>query len=300
MIVPLCEIDAAAVAAHYDNLDRYYRELWGEHVHHGLWRTGRESPETAVRQLIDHVAERAGIAAGAKVGDIGCGYGGTSRVLAAAYSADVVGFTISPAQHAFAVAQTLETCNPTYLLRDWLANSLPSESLDACIAVESSEHMADKARFFAEAERVLKPGGRLVVCAWLARPRAARWEVRHLLEPICREGRLPGMGTAAEYQQMARDAGLQTVQYEDVSSQVRRTWSICAFRIGRELVRNPEHRRFLFQGDCPDRVFAATLLRIWLAYAVGAMQYGILTCVKQSGARPSKHAQALQPSRAKP
>src|SRR5258708_36268948 len=57
MIIPNGKVDSAAVAAHYDNLDRYYRELWGEHVHHGLWRTGRETPETAVRQLIDLVAD---------------------------------------------------------------------------------------------------------------------------------------------------------------------------------------------------------------------------------------------------
>jgi hypothetical protein len=23
-----------SVAAHYDNLDRFYRDIWGEHVHH--------------------------------------------------------------------------------------------------------------------------------------------------------------------------------------------------------------------------------------------------------------------------
>ena len=25
------------VADHYEDLDRIYREVWGEHVHHGLW-----------------------------------------------------------------------------------------------------------------------------------------------------------------------------------------------------------------------------------------------------------------------
>ena len=82
MITPTAEPIPAAVAAHYDDLDRFYREIWGEHVHHGLWRSGRESPEVAVRQLITLVAERAEIAAGDLVCDVGCGYGGTARVLA--------------------------------------------------------------------------------------------------------------------------------------------------------------------------------------------------------------------------
>jgi len=29
--------------------DRFYREIWGEHVHHGLWRSGKETPLEASR-----------------------------------------------------------------------------------------------------------------------------------------------------------------------------------------------------------------------------------------------------------
>jgi len=36
---------------------------------------------------------------------------------------------------------------------------LDSESFDAVIAIESTEHMADLGAFFAEAARVLRPGG---------------------------------------------------------------------------------------------------------------------------------------------
>src|SRR5262245_40864179 len=72
-------------------------------------------------------------------------------------------------------------------------------SFDVVIAIESSEHMANLEEFFAEAARVLKPGGRFVVCAWLSKESPPAWERRLLLEPICREGRLRGMGSAAEY-----------------------------------------------------------------------------------------------------
>src|SRR5690349_13484122 len=82
MISPRAEPSREDVATHYDGLDRFYREIWGEHVHHGLWKTGRETPEAATRQLIAEVAERAGIGPGAEVCDVGCGYGGTARVLA--------------------------------------------------------------------------------------------------------------------------------------------------------------------------------------------------------------------------
>ena len=280
MIVPRTELSRGAVASHYDDLDRFYRELWGEHVHHGLWRTGKEGPEEAVLQLIALVAERTGVAPGQRVCDVGCGYGGTSRVLANDYGAEVSALTISPAQHAYASALDPSSANPAYLLRDWADNGLPSDHFDVVFAIESSEHMPDKAAFFAEVRRVLKPGGRFAVCAWLAADSPKPWEVRHLLEPICREGRLPGMGSAGEYHELARAAGLEPVGFDDLSRQVKKTWPVCAGRVVKGLARHREYRRFLLAGKSPDRIFALTLLRIWLAYETGAMRYGLLSAVK--------------------
>ena len=48
MITPREVQSAADVAGHYDDLDTFYREIWGDHVHHGYWTTGRETPEQAV------------------------------------------------------------------------------------------------------------------------------------------------------------------------------------------------------------------------------------------------------------
>src|SRR5688572_7464291 len=84
-----------AVASHYDELDPSCRSLWGRDVHPGLWETGRESPEEAVLSMSHRVAERARIAAGQRVCDVGCGYGGTSRLLAQDYGARVTGVTVS-------------------------------------------------------------------------------------------------------------------------------------------------------------------------------------------------------------
>jgi tocopherol O-methyltransferase len=293
MIEPRAAMTRTAVAAHYDDLDRFYRELWGEHLHHGLWRTGRESPEEAARQLTALVAGRAGVGPGDRVCDVGCGYGGTARVLAQEHGAAVTGLTISRAQYDYAVALDPAADNPAYLLRDWAENGLEPGSFDAVIAVESTEHMPDKAGFFAEAARVLRPGGRLVVCAWLTAPDPGRLGVRHLLEPICREGRLFGMGTADDYRRLAAEAGFGAVDVEDLSRQVKKTWPVCVVRTLKGLARRPEYRRFLVQGGSADRVFALTLFRIWAAYELGLMRYGLLTAVKpavpdEGRARPAE------------
>ena len=66
--------------------------------------------------------------------------------------------------------------NPVYLLRDWLENGLPAASFDAVVAIESSEHMADKAAFFVEAARVLRPGAGSSSAPGWPRPGPRRWE----------------------------------------------------------------------------------------------------------------------------
>ena len=201
-------------------------------------------------------------------------------LLAQEYGALVTGLTVSRAQYEHAMNLALEPINPAYLLRDWLASELEPASFDAVIAIESSEHMADLQRFFAEVERVLKPSGRLVVCAWLTREAPSSWERRLLLEPICSEGRLRGMGTATEYQELAQAAGLVPIGIQDVSRQVKRTWAVCTGRVLRGLVCKPAYRQFLTHGPSAHKIFALTVLRIWMAYELGSMRYGIMTAVK--------------------
>lgn len=284
MIVPNGAVEPAAVADHYDELDAFYRELWGDHVHHGLWRTGRESAAVAVVQLVDLVAERLALRAGQRVVDIGAGYGAPARHLAARYGARVTALTLSPAQFAYARGHAAAPGGPRYALGDWLANCLPGESFDAALAIESTEHMADKPGALREARRVLRPGGRLVVCAWIARAGAARWEVRHLLEPICREGRLAGMGTEADYRALFDGAGLELAGVEDLTPQVKGTWPRCARALAARLARDARYRRFVASAASRNSVFTLTLLRIWAAYETGAMRYLLFSARRPASA----------------
>jgi tocopherol O-methyltransferase len=276
MILPATPQGAEAVAAHYDELDVFYREVWGEHVHHGYWAEGGESADAAADALVDLLADRMGFAAGQAVCDIGCGYGASARRLAARWGVRVTGVTISAAQAGIAATRMREQPGVTVELRDWLANGFADGSFDRAYAIESTEHMGDKQRCFDEAYRTLRPGGRLGVFAWLAGDRPRGWEVRHLLEPICREGRLPGMGDEADYRRMAERAGFRVASVEDLSVRVRRTWTICARRLLGRIATRPKYVRFLLDATARNRIFAVTVLRLMLAYRTGAMRYCLL------------------------
>ncbi len=270
MIYPREHQDQAAVADHYNELDAIYRSLWGEHVHHGLWTSGRESVVQAVEALSDAVAERLAFGPGAHLVDIGCGYGATARRFAAR-GARVTGFTLSQAQ--IDAAPTDE--HVALHCRDWFDNGLSDESFHGAYAIESSEHIADKPRFFAEARRVLKEGGHLVVCAWLAADRPTRRQVDQLLEPICYEGGLPSMGNADEYRAMAEAAGFDCIYFDDVSARVARTWTICLRRLLWAMIADASIRRTVLRAR--NRRFALSLPRLIRAYRTGAMRYGIFT-----------------------
>lgn len=281
MIIPHSAIaDVAAVAAHYDDLDDLYRSIWGSNLHHGYWITGNESADEAVLNLTRLIARLASIQTGDRVCDIGCGYGATALSLNRAYGAKVTGLTVSPKQYRHAVSAAAGTHQVDFLLRDAIQNGFDADTYDVVIAIESTEHIADKPHLFAEAQRILRPGGRCAVAAWLACERPNQWQTRYLLEPICAEGRLPSMASACEYRKMIEQAGFQNVEFLDLTSKVKKTWTICALRVIQRLCADPSFRKRLRDRDFANRVFAWTVFRIRLAYETGAMRYGIFSALK--------------------
>lgn len=269
------------VAGHYDRLDQFYRQIWGEHVHHGLWTDPTFSSGEAVRHLVHRVARDACITEGAQVCDVGCGYGAPARLWARDYGAEVTGFTVSEAQKRFADRQSTRGPAPTYRLQDFLANDLSDGSFDAIVAIESLTHIRNQQAVFREAARLLDGGGHFVACVWMASRSPSPWQRRHLLDPIVDEGRLSGLPTATELDHWTRQAGLTVERLDDVTTLVRRTWSVVLRRLLYALFTDSTVLATLLDGGTPDRVFARTILRIWLAQHVGALRYGWLVASRR-------------------
>lgn len=268
----------ATIAQHYDSLDFFYRDLWGEHVHHGLWQTGRESPAEAAEQMSLRGLASLALEPGAILADVGCGYGGTARLAAELYGANVIGFTVSAAQKQYGDGIAVSRGSVEIRLQDWAAAKLREGSADAMLSLESIEHMPDRLGFAREAHRVLRPGGRFVISTWLVGDHPTAWAERHLLEPIAREGRQAALITTAALRDLLASAGFGDIRVEDMSSQIAPTWGVIIRRMLFRVLTRPRYWRMLANASASDRIFALTACRIWLAYRTGAMRYAMLVC----------------------
>src|SRR5258705_1813333 len=159
MIIPAKGQTSAAVAQHYDDLDPFYREIWGDHVHHGLWTTGLENPAQAVENLIACVARRLELDPGQHVCDVGCGYGATAQWLAEHHGVHVTGLTISAVQAQRASERSTGSSHLRFLWRELLGNGLYTRGLFHIFSRASSQRNAGKKQFFLPGHRN-DPAGR--------------------------------------------------------------------------------------------------------------------------------------------
>jgi sterol 24-C-methyltransferase len=215
------------VRQYYDGVTLFYRHGWGECFHFAPFED-REPTAHAIEAQHRRLVQAAGIERRHRVLDVGCGIGGPARSIARLTGAHVTGVTISPEQvrtgRRLTRRQHLEArCE--LVLGDAMRLAFPDRSFDVVLSIESACHMPEKAAFYAECARVLRPGGRLAGWDWIFTPRGdAEAERRELAEPICAYFALPTLSTLAEIGEHLQAAGLVLRRLEDLDAGSGRRW----------------------------------------------------------------------------
>jgi len=109
----------------------------------------------------------------------------------------------------------------TFELQDMTRTSFPSGSFDVVWAIESVCHVPDKCEFLAEARRLLKPGGRLVVADAFRCRRPFELTDERLLHDWLYPWAVQDLMTPDEFTAAAEENGFARVRIEDVSDHVR-------------------------------------------------------------------------------
>jgi tocopherol O-methyltransferase len=213
------------IIQHYDVASPYYHSLWGEHIHHGYWIRGDESKETAQIQLIEHLAQLANISPGARILDIGCGFGGSSLYLAKKYGASTTGITISPVQVQMAKEAAAKTnLDASFLLMD-AEDMRFAQPFDVLWSVESISHYQDPRKFFASAAKLLKPGGCFALTDWFQKENISSADRRKFIEPI-EKGMMVELRGMDEYDDFLESSDLHVLHRQDLTRNCAKSWDI--------------------------------------------------------------------------
>lgn len=215
------------VSNYYDQTEVHYRYFWklseSLALHYGIWRPGIRTLTEALLETNRTLADMARITAADHVLDAGCGVGGSSIYLARHIGCTAVGITLSAKQVQSATqnaAQNGVSDRVQFLQRDYTATDFEAGTFDVVWGIECHLTESSKAAFVAEAMRLLKPGGRLIVGEYfktqaVLAPAAEQTLLRWLnLESIA------DMVTLDHFKGWLNQYGFGRVQTQDVTREI--------------------------------------------------------------------------------
>lgn len=275
----------------YDLLSTSSATESGLYLNLGYWRDAANIDE-ASEALAMRVAESAGIGAGDTVLDCGFGFADQDMLWARSLQpARIIGLNITESQVVLARERVAAAgLDDRIELHHGSATEMPVESgsIDKVVALESAFHFPTRERFFAEAWRVLRPGGRLVTADIIPMPPAdgARLRLRQRVSwwLVASKFAIPAgnVYTMSGYRSRLAACGFDQVRVESI----------------RDDVYEPLHRYLRVTPQCLRRLHpiarlpARMALRSEAADVYAGLDYVLATAVKPDCARPARRPQA--------
>ena len=291
LITPRSYESSDTVANSYDDWtqDGILELYWGEHIHLGHYGSPprRKDFLQAKADFVHEMVKWGGIdklPRGTNVLDVGCGIGGSSRILAKVYEFEVTGITISPKQVQRATELTPQGVTAKFQVDDALALSFPDNSFDVVWSIEAGPHMPDKAKYSSEMMRVLKPGGILVVADWNQRDDRQKplnyWE-KPVMRQLLDQWSHPAFSSIEGFSEQIAETGLVEgeVATADWTQETLPSW---LESIWQGIVRPEGLIKFGFSGFIKSLREVPTMLLMRLGFGAGLCRFGMFRAVKSN------------------
>jgi cyclopropane-fatty-acyl-phospholipid synthase len=164
---PLAVDTDAANAQHYEIPADYFRTVLGSHLKYssGYWPEGVDSLDDSEAAMLALTCERAELANGQRILELGCGWGSLSLWMAAQYpDSQIMAISNSHSQRAYIEARAAErglenlevvTCD--------INEFAPEGAFDRVVSVEMFEHVRNHRQLLRQIGEWLQPGGKLFV-----------------------------------------------------------------------------------------------------------------------------------------
>ncbi len=191
-------------------------------MHFGYFNPSRTNPfkrDQMLNEMNRQVLKRLNIGGTSLLIDLGCGMGATLRyALKRNKNLSTIGITLSDVQVREG-NKLLKDLRGIILQENYNNTSLPSDSSDAVVAIESFCHSGHKRSSLKEAHRILRPGGRVVIAdAFLKKdPNELCYGSLFAYKNLCNHWSLPKLGTIQETVNTLKGVGFKKVKAEEIS-----------------------------------------------------------------------------------
>jgi len=289
LLTPRSYESGDSVANSYDEWteDGILEFYWGEHIHLGYYGSPPRSKDflAAKHDFVDEMVRWGGLdklPAKTTLLDVGCGIGGSSRILAKDYNFEVTGVTISPQQVKRAQELTPEDVDAKFAVDDAMALSFADASFDVVWSVEAGPHMPDKSVFAQELLRVLKPGGILVVADWNQRDDRLTalnfWE-KPVMKQLLDQWSHPAFSSIEKFSELLAETGMVEgeVVTDDWTQETLPSW---IDSIWQGIARPKGLILFGVSGFIKSLREVPTLLLMRLAFGGGLCRFGMFRAIR--------------------
>jgi len=202
-----------ANAQHYEVPAEFFRLHLGPRLKYSccLYTNEARTLAQAEEAMLELCAQRAGVADGQRILDLGCGWGSLSLWLAERHPrAQVVGLSNSNGQREFIMARARERglANLTVVTGNVVEHEFEPGRFDRVLSIEMFEHMRNYEQLLAKVARWLAPGGELFVHVFAHQTLAYPFEVRDGTDWMSKYfftgGLMPSARLLGEFQQSLR------------------------------------------------------------------------------------------------